>query len=321
MLSNEQFVEMWRQHGGAEAIAKATKLSLRRIYEKRRKAERELGITLNALIMKGDAAKAAKEKLGPSPYKWRLADRIDDGVVIVFSDAHYWPGEITTAHRALIKLCKELRPRIVVCNGDAFDGARISRFPRINWEHKPSVKQELDTVDERLTEIKDASPKNCRFYWPLGNHDSRMEIRIANAVPELEGIKGVHLKDHFDPIWKPCLSLWINDHTVVKHRFKGGIHAAHNNTVWSGKTILTGHLHSLKVTPFDDYNGTRFGVDTGTLADTFSQQFEDYMEDSARNWRSGFAVLTFWKGRLLWPELVHVLGEGQAQFRGQVFDV
>jgi len=108
---------------------------------------------------------------------------------------------------------------------------------------------------------------------------------------------------------------------VVKHRYKGGIHATHNNTVGSGKTIVTGHLHSLKVTPYSDYNGTRYGVDTGTLADTDGPQFVDYLEDSPTNWRSGFIVLTFKDGELLYPEIVQKFSDNHIQFRGQVIDV
>jgi hypothetical protein len=80
-------------------------------------------------------------------------------------------------------------------------------------------------------------------------------------------------------------------------------------------------LHSLKVTPFADYNGNRFGVDTGTLAEPNGPQFKDYLEDSPTNWRSGFAILTFHNGRLMWPELVHKWAEGQVEFRGKVYDV
>ena len=119
----------------------------------------------------------------------------------------------------------------------------------------------------------------------------------------------------------PCWSCWPTEDVVVKHRMKGGIHATHNNTVSSGKSIVTGHLHSLKVTPYSDYNGERFGIDTGTLADANGPQFVDYLEDNPTNWRSGFAVLTFHNGRLLWPELVHALAPGAIQFRGQVIDV
>lgn len=86
-------------------------------------------------------------------------------------------------------------------------------------------------------------------------------------------------------------------------------------------SIVTGHLHSLKATPFTDYCGTRFGVDTGTLADVNGPQFINYLEAGPTNWRSGFAVLTIWNGRLLWPELVHVIEEGKIEFRGKVIEV
>lgn len=108
---------------------------------------------------------------------------------------------------------------------------------------------------------------------------------------------------------------------MVKHRFKNGVHATHNNTVNSGVSIVTGHLHSLKVTPFSDYHGTRFGVDTGTLADPSGPQFVNYTEANPTNWRSGFAVLTIHNGKLLWPELVHVIEPGKVEFRGVVLDV
>ena len=92
--------------------------------------------------------------------------------------------------------------------------------------------------------------------------------------------------------------------------------------MWSGKTIVTGHLHSLKVTPFSDYAPRpRWGVDTGTLADPYGPQFRDYCEDNPVNWRSGFVVLTFHKGKLLWPELVHVFDDKHVEFRGELIRV
>jgi len=69
------------------------------------------------------------------------------------------------------------------------------------------------------------------------------------------------------------------------------------------------------VTPWADYRGRRYGVDTGTMADVGGPQFT-YVEAGPLNWASGFAVLTFRDGRLLPPELVVVDG-GTAWFRGE----
>jgi hypothetical protein len=112
----------------------------------------------------------------------------------------------------------------------------------------------------------------------------------------------------------------VND-VCIKHRWKGGVHATHNNTLGAGTSIVTGHLHSLKVSAYTDYNGTRYGVDTGTLAEIDGDMFMNYTEDNPKNWRSGFAVLSFHKGKLLPPELVEVIEDGMVAFRGQVYEV
>jgi hypothetical protein len=256
----------------------------------------------------------------------RVEFGVEDGLVIVGSDAHYWPEIKSTAHRAFVRACGELpNVKAVVMNGDVFDGASVSRHPPIGWEARPTVTQELEACKDSLGEIVAALSKQSgkpRTVWTLGNHDARFETRLATVAPEYAKIHGVHLKDHF-PTWETAWGVWINDEVVIKHRYKGGIHATHNNTVNSGKTIVTGHLHSLKVTPFTDYNGDRWGVDTGTLAQVNGPQFMDYMEDGPANWRAGFVVLPFVSGRLLWPEVVHVIDEeaGLVSFRGRVWHV
>ena len=81
-------------------------------------------------------------------------------------------------------------------------------------------------------------------------------------------------------------------------------------------SIVTGHLHRLGVTTWTNYTGDTFGVETGTMADIFGDQFE-YNEDNPRNWQSGFVVLTFEDGNLLHPEVVRVVDDETVEFRGQ----
>lgn len=302
-----RFIELFETKG-AKATSKIVGTTERNVYARRDRLERKLG---RAIPPPSQTASQAE-------HPQRACLDVTDGVVIVASDGHYWPGRVSTAHKALIKICKEYKPNVIVFNGDAFDGASISRHPPINWEQRPTVQQEIETVQERLGEIEKAAFKAHKI-WTLGNHDGRFESRIAQLAPEYANVHGVHLKDHF-PAWRGAWSCWINDRVVIKHRFKGGIHATHNATLWAGKTIITGHLHSLKVTPFNDYNGTRWGVDTGCIADPDGPQF-DYNEDNPRNHRSGFIVLTFKGGRLLWPEIVSVFDNDHVEFRGHVIRV
>jgi hypothetical protein len=315
-LSDQEFIELWKSHNGyAVDVAKAADISVRSVLKRRRNMEVKYGQSLEARTPKIDVSTK------PSVSRKDLG--MLNSTVIVFSDAHFWPGIHTTAYKGLLFMIKELRPQAVIANGDIFDGASISRHPRICFDYTPSVIQELQACELAMGEIEDAAKKarsNTQLIFTLGNHDARFESRLAANAPQYEFVKGFSLRDHF-PAWTPCWACWPTENTIVKHRWKGGIHATHNNTVNSGVNICTGHLHSLKVTPFDDYNGTRFGVDTGTLAEPTGPQFENYLELSPTNWRSGFAVLTFHNGRLLWPELVHTWAEGQIEFRGKIYDV
>lgn len=309
-VSEEEFISLWRKTAGSgTAVAKELGINVRDVLRRRRRIEQRRG---EPLLSYGPNSPDTSIKLPPG----RLTLDLPNGVVLVGSDAHIWPGYLTTAQRAFLKASKELKPSLVVLNGDLFDGATVSSHPAGMWaqERRPNVKQELEACQSFMSAIQ--APQRL---WMWGNHDARFEARLAALTPEYEGVPGFALKDHF-PEWKMGMSLWVNDDVVIKHRYHNGIHAVYNNALKSGKSIVTGHLHSLKVMPWTDYNGNRYGVDCGTLSDANGNQF-DYTEDNPKNWRSGFAVLTFHNGRLLLPELVQVWDEDHIQFRGQIYRV
>lgn len=318
VCSDQEFIATWMRLQSPSQVAKALNISERAVQARRRRLEVQHG----ALPLEDRRYKYSPVAASTRPGHISLG--IEEGVVIVFSDAHFHPGIRTAAYDGLLWAIREFQPKAVICNGDAFDGAQISRHPRIQWDEKPSVVQELKACEIALGEIEDTAKKarhNVKLAWPAGNHDLRLEARLAANVPEFQGVKGFTLKDHF-PNWAPCWAVWPTEDLVVKHRFKNGLHATHLNAVNAGKSIVTGHLHSLKVTPFSDYSARpRWGVDTGTLADTHGPQFLDYCEANPVNWRSGFAVLTIFQGVLLWPELVHVFDNEHVEFRGKVIQV
>ncbi len=294
-------------------------------------AARRVGINLRTARRRVRSIEAAHSIVVPLPgqisaaignverHPARKEFTIKDGVAIVGSDLHIWPGPTPTMHRAFVKFCRDLRPKLVVLNGDVVDMAAVSRHPPIGWEKRPTVQQEIEAAQGRLHEIEKAAGR-CPRVWTLGNHDGRFETRLAQVAPEYARINGVHLKDHF-PHWDNAWSCWINGNVVIKHRYKGGIHAPWNNTISAGTSMVTGHLHSAKVTPFTDYLGTRYGVDGGCMADTDHGAFVDYTEDNPKNWRSAFCVLTFIGGKLMFPELVVKWDEKHVQFRGELIKV
>ena len=244
---------------------------------------------------------------------------------MVGSDFQIWPGEApSTCLRAFKKFVSDIKPDAIVLNGDVMDFPQISRFG-INWEKTPDPKEEIEAAQDHLDDIVKRGKRGSQKVWTLGNHDARFEHFIANHAPAMKGIKGVHLGDHF-AVWQKAMSCFVNEGqegaaTMIKHRFKGGIHATRNNTLHAGVSMVTGHLHSQNVRPLSDYSRfDRYGVDTGCVADKHHRAFS-YTEDSPLDWRSGFALLTYKDGRLLHPELITKWDDGSVQFRGEVIKV
>lgn len=316
-ISDEAFIDAWKRLGSPQAVADFLGLNIRNVYQRR-----------NNLAQRGTLLETRSERQTEQwgARGWTYARQRDlilpDGAIVVSSDHHYWPGEPSVAHRALIEVIGRVRPKAKIVNGDVFDGASVSRHDPFGWGERPKVKDELSACTDRLGEIEaacDVSKTKCELLWNIGNHDLRFERSLATRVSDFEGLQFFRLQDHF-PRWELQWSTMVNpdakNPVMVKHRYAGGVHAAYNNTMKGGLSIVTGHTHLLEVKPWGDYRGRRWGVQTGTLADHHGPQFE-YTENSPSAACSGFAVLTFRDGRLLPPELCEVI-EGRAYFRGEV---
>ena len=312
---------------GPGAMSAEHNIDLRWIYTKRRKVEVELGRSLSPPGKRGETNRSmqALQEVGFEAKEMINLD-IQDGIVLVGSDCHYWPGMRSTAHAGFVKMCKELKPKAVIMNGDVLDGSTISRFPPPGWEYQPDLIDELDACFDSLREIEEAAPR-ARHIWTYGNHDQRFELKLAQLTKEYRGLPGFHLHDHFQK-WERCWGTFINHKAgstygvVVKHRIRSGEHAPFNNIKAAGISAVTGHLHSAKVYPLSTYHNNIFwGVDTGTLAEPRGRQFSGYTEAGPVNWRSSFSVLTFVKGRLLQPELCLTWEKGVMNFRGELIKV
>ena len=245
-----------------------------------------------------------------------------NAVAIVYSDAHYWPGNgRTTAFRGLLAVADAINPSIVIANGDLFDGAKVTHHAPFGWSKSPGVQAELTEMIERQAEIVSVAPQAQKFRT-VGNHDFRFDKYLIANAPQFEGLNGTRLADYL-PDWLESWSIRLND-TVIKHRIGSGIHAAWTNVQKSGVSIVTGHTHKLECKPFRGYHKQRlWGVETGTLADVGDDVSEhgdgpfEYAEDGPSHQASGFAVLTWLDGKLLPPEFCEVI-EGRAFFRSAV---
>lgn len=307
--SNTQFVADFYKYGGITAMAQATGRDARHLQRKRRMVEEEEGI-----ILTQQARPELVEYLNRRS-RQRINMQIPDGVVVIGSDAHYLPGDATLAHLAFVEAVKGLKPALVVMNGDISDFAQISRHDRMGWQTRWKIKDEIDAIQLRMSEIEAAHPGATRV-MTKGNHDERFDSRLAQRVPEYEGLPGLLLEGHL-PAWKHSMSLLLNERVMIKHAWHSGVHGAWNNVLKAGISMFTGHTHRLTVREYSDYNGVRYGVETGMLADPDDEQF-DYALDGPKNWQPGFMVCTFRGGVMLPPERCEVVKGVGAVFRGCV---
>ena len=316
--TDQEFIELWHKLGSPQLMSEQLGVGVRNICDRRARLEKKLGINLDTHndLRYGNRV----------PTITHSFDRVRsianlEGYVFVFSDAHFQPDQSTPAFYAMLKLIKKLKPVAIIANGDILDGGTISKYGPEDWSERPTLQQEVEAVQVHM----DAIVKACRglgtiLHRTIGNHCIRFDKRLANAAPEFRGIKGTTLSDHIQE-WTVSWSVMVNDNTMIKHRMQhSGIHSAYNNTLKGGINTVTGHTHLLEVKPWGDYQGRRYGVSTGMLADPKSGAFR-YIEDNPVPWCQGFAILSFdTDGRLLPPELVEVI-EGIPYFRGQKIEV
>jgi len=167
--SDVEFIKLWGEFQSAAKIAQHLNIATRAVFLRRRWIEEHYKIKLGASDFRGAKYDAARPK-SFSPLK-QVDLGILDGTVIVFSDAHFIPGQRSTAFKGLLWAIQEFKPKAVICNGDAFDGASISRHD-VTDQPQTSVIQELKACQGALGEIEEAAKAarhNVKLVFTWGN--------------------------------------------------------------------------------------------------------------------------------------------------------
>jgi len=310
-ISATEFVKAWSESGGSPvAVSEATGLSLRNVYARRSSLERLHGLTLQTGSRNGRETQYSS----PAHFVRRRNFEVKDGTVVVFSDPHWLPDHSTTGQNALEIVIAKLKPVLVICGGDALNGDTISRYDPTRGHHKRfTLREELDCMVEHFSAVEKVAGK-AQLAMALGNHDLRLSRYIAVQAQHALDLPMTRLEDWI-PRWPLSWTIEINagtpGMTVIRHRNQPGM--LHLQAVKAGTHYAHGHLHRLNVHRVATFNGVRYSVDCGSLADPDSDAF-DYAEGGAPH-AQGFAVLTFKGGQLLPPELCEVVGD-MAYFRG-----
>ena len=99
-VSDQQFMSDFEMHG-PEWQSRAYPQVLVSVYRRRRRLEKKYS---TELIPPTKRFQPVNESVG------RKHAEVKNGHVLIGSDAHYWPNDISTAHAAFVHFCKELNP-------------------------------------------------------------------------------------------------------------------------------------------------------------------------------------------------------------------
>src|SRR5689334_791981 len=100
--SDDEIIAAYRETGGDVGLAAdRVGLSVRVVHGRLADFERRSGTSVRI----GRASRVVVTR----DTRPNIID-LQDGVVFVASDAHYWPGEVSAAHRGFVKLIKKMGP-------------------------------------------------------------------------------------------------------------------------------------------------------------------------------------------------------------------
>jgi len=314
-ITDKEFVDIWSAAQCSPTIvSKITGFTESAVYKRRRDLAAK-GIVLKTIQKQATSSHIYSWNEAKQQFPLEIQLPIDTGTILCISDAHYWPGITTVAHLAAVEFAKQERPAIIAALGDMFDGATVSRHPPLGWENRPRVIDELDACRERMSDFERASAESLKV-WHVGNHDARFDRTLALNSYQYEGLAGFTISDYFKQ-WKFTYMSKVNNQLGMRHRpVNGGVHSGYNSALKYGLSYAHGHLHQLKITPVDNAHGRIWGIDCGHLAEPGGPQFA-YREGLTIGACSGFAVLSFYKGRMVDAEICHVNDLG-AFFRGEM---
>jgi hypothetical protein len=198
--------------------------------------------------------------------------------------------------------CKEIRPDELFFNGDTFDFAALSSYPK----GEDTLAFAVEEVKAGVRIINRLHKYTGKIRIQTGNHCKRWEKTVLGANAQaLKGAIGLTLKEQckfqgLDPRveWSretaktPCA--WLAPGVMARHgdlqagRFGGSPVNLCTNRLNrnNGLSELVGHHHKAQLAYRTALDRTSFAMALPTMAN-----FEDYSPGA--DWQQGWAVLTF----------------------------
>ena len=236
---------------------------------------------------------------------------------MIISDLH---GEHVdeAAYAIALAYMKDYKPDQVVVNGDLGDFFSISDFDK-NPEQKTTLKDDKKIMREYLFDIRKAAGKEAKITYIEGNHENRLQKYLWRhpeldgmeelLLPNILGVKDKQINVEFigadREYWKNTLGQKNIGNAVITHGdnrlngVKGGMHASYNTAKQTGRDIIIGHTHRLKMNYFTNFAQTVVGIECGCLCKI----------PGTADWAHGFVTFETEKGKNYNYRLHHIENE------------
>lgn len=213
--------------------------------------------------------------------------------VFVIPDLHF-PYTNKKVLKKVINLIKQEKPTHVIQLGDILDQYSFSKFSRsLNLTTpKKEIKRGLGMARQFWKDIQKAAPK-AKYLQLLGNHDIRIQKRIAERLPELESL--FDLQNLYDfkgvKVSKSDRDHLMIDGVIYTH---GHYSKSIDHAKYYLKPTVHGHLHRAGLSTFGDL----WSMDVGHLADEKSLPLS-YTASKTSRWHMAVAVVENSNPRLI----------------------
>jgi hypothetical protein len=212
--------------------------------------------------------------------------------LIAIPDLHF-PWASQRALGWLYAEIERLQPRHVVQLGDLLDQYCFSRFARNPNLLTPQeeLRRGVSQARQMWAQITRRVPGDCKLYQLAGNHDDRLFKRVAEQLPELQGLFETNFLDF------PGVKTFKDgrDYLELKLPKAGPVILTHG---WLGKagahmhyfnqSVIFGHLHRPSLVYEPRPSGSpHFELNCGYMGDPGAPVF-DYSQTKRKKWQIGY---------------------------------
>lgn len=235
------------------------------------------------------------------------------GTVAIVCDPHV-PDHDRDVQSVQLQIIRDIKPRVVILDGDIFDFYQISRF-NTDPAREETMQDELDLAHSYLKTFRYAAP-DAEIIENDGNHEDRLRRFLWTEGRRVRNLRALKLDNLYGLEELGIKRELLNRGVFIDNIFRvihGDIVRKHSGYTAKatmekyGGCGLHGHSHR-----GGNHLKTDASIDWGWWEGYCSCRL-DPEYDPSPNWQQGMVVIDFWGSQRFYVQPVQII-KGKAQF-------